>query len=218
MQPQNPFQAPKVTESDFDLKPTINKIQATMPQTKEQNEQDMLTGPLLNELGISPKMIWLKLKTSIPFVQIPDDVASYPEMLFGVIILMLILVLNLFTKANLRQFIPLMFGSLVYGSIFFKLLINLLLQGQKSIDLYNMMSAICYSITPIMIEFLVFSFVAVSKKVFLLCCIPGVVAAAYVLQKHLSAIIEIQDQKLLVAFPAAIYSAFWVLMGSGIGK
>jgi hypothetical protein len=47
-------------------------------------------------------MIWLKLKVSVPFIAIPDEVAVYPEMVFGVIILFLIFILNLFSKTNLK--------------------------------------------------------------------------------------------------------------------
>lgn len=112
----------KVTEQDFNYK-------ASEPKTKgdiAQNERDLYEGQILEELGIDFKMIGQKLKYSLPFTKTPQSVAEYPEMVYGGLCLLAIFIIGLISKVRLNKFIPLMFGTLIYGSIVFKILINLL--------------------------------------------------------------------------------------------
>ncbi|CAL6019119.1 Yip [Hexamita inflata] len=224
-QQQPKFSTPSigVTDSDFNIAPQKQKtsqgMKTNQPAQKadlSQNEQDMLNGPIMQELGINFGMVFQKLKTSLPFVQIPQEVSEYPEMVFSFIILIAVFVISIFSSANLHSFIPLMFGAMIYGSILFKTLINLLLQGQKSVDIYFMMSAICYSLSPIIICWFAMMFVTISFPVYIVVSIPVCVFAAYILQKHLDAIVGIENVKILISAPAFIYSAFWLLMGRGL--
>lgn len=204
----------KVTESDFNYKASEPKVKGDIAQ----NEKDLYEGPILEELGINFKMIGQKLKYSLPFTKTPQSVAEYPEMVYGGLCLLTIFVIGLISNVKLNRFIPIMFGTLIYGSIVFKILINLLCQGNLSVDLYFVMSAICYSLTPTLILWAVLAFVRVSYPVYLACALPCCAAAAYVLWKHVDAVIQQKDLRVLLMIPAAIFSSFWILMGRGLAK
>lgn len=72
-------------------------------------------------------MILQKLITSLPFVNIPDHVAICAEMTISVLIILFIAMLSIFSSKKIS--VPLFFTLLLGGSVFFKLLINLILQG-----------------------------------------------------------------------------------------
>ena len=203
----------QVTERDFEVRPS-----APPPADVQQHERDLYEGPLARELGADPRMVLRKLKYSLPGLEVPREVADYPEMLYALVVLAAVFLVSLLSRSQLHAFIPTMFGALIYGSVLFKLLTNLLLQGEKSIDLYAMMSAICYSLTPILAAWLVFSVVRVSYATYLLVSLPVCAAAAFVLQKHVAAVLPSRDVQLLIAFPAVLYSVFWLLMGRGLAK
>ena len=71
------------------------------PQNIAQNEIDLREAPLLQELGIDGKMIIRKLKMSFPMASAPEEVAMYPEMVFGGVVLLSLLLLALMSRAAL---------------------------------------------------------------------------------------------------------------------
>lgn len=72
-------------------------------------------------------MVVKKLKAALPGTRVPEDVAQYPEMVFGFIIIFFALVVGMLSRSGIQMFIPLMFGALVGGAVLFKTLIWLLL-------------------------------------------------------------------------------------------
>lgn len=191
---------------------------SSQPQDPAKNEEDLKNGPLLQELGIDFKMLGRKILASLPFTKVPEDVAYYPEMIFGFVVIGFAFIVGTLQGTNMASFIPLMFGLMIFGSIFFLVMLSLLLQDSHSISFYDMLSAICYSLFPILVTWVIAGFFKLTFNQLVVICIPAAVDAAYILQKFLGALVNMDNVRALVVAPALIYSAFWLLLGRGLAK
>lgn len=156
-------------------------------------------------------MIVKKTMAALPFMFVPSEVAAYPEMVFGLFVMGLA-----FLISKMRKYIPVMFGSLLAGSLYFKILVSMLVTAEINITFYDTMSAICYSLFPIMLTWLVVGYTNCTPMMFFIVTIPAAIYASYILQKFLDAIVNIKNVRMLIVFPAFIYNGFWLLFGRGL--
>ncbi|KAH0573234.1 Transmembrane domain-containing protein [Spironucleus salmonicida] len=140
--------APPVEEKPQPAKQVAQQFHfdAEASQSPQQNEIDLRNNPILQELGVDFSLIGKKLLGILPFFKLTQDVASAPEMILALPVLM---ILFCFSKA-----VPQFFGSLFYGSVIFRIFILFLTQGQKSVEFYGVFSVLVYGSVPIAISWI----------------------------------------------------------------
>ena len=148
-------------------------------------------------------MIVKKTKAALPFMSVPPDVAAYPEMVFGLFVIGMA-----FLISKMRKYIPVMFGSLLAGSLYFKILVSMLVAAEVTVTFYDTMSAICYSLFPIMVAWLIIGYSNCTPFMFFMVTIPAAIYASYILQKFLDAIVNIKGVRMMIVFPAFIYNSY----------
>jgi protein YIPF5/7 len=165
--------------------------------------------PLLEELGVNPKKIYLKTITVINPMKAVDESIMDDADLAGPITFVAMLGTCLLLRGKLQY--GHLFGLLVFGSFGLYLLLNLMSQI-KQIDFFRVLSIVGYSMLP-MVGLASMS-IAVSLRGYLGLFI-GLAAVAWCTQtstRFFVASLEMQASKWLITYPVAMYYCVFVLV------
>ncbi len=165
--------------------------------------------PLLEELGVNPKKIYLKTITVINPMKAVDESIMDDADLAGPITFVGLLGTCLLLRGKLQY--GHLFGLLVFGSFGLYLLLNLMSQ-LKQIDFFRVLSIVGYSMLP-MVGLASLS-ILVSLRGYVGLCV-GLAAVAWCTQtstRFFVASLEMQASKWLITYPVAMYYCVFVLV------
>lgn len=174
-------------------------------QESRQSDEDP---PLLEELGINPEQIKKKSISVITFRHVEGKFLEDPDMAGPLLFVIVFGSLLLLTgKAHFGSIYG--FGTL--GSLGIYLVINFMSQN-RDLDLYRTISILGYAFLPIVLLSAIGVFVPLTGTFGAFCALGAIMWSTYTASVFFETILEMKDQRWLVAYPIGLlYSCFTLL-------
>jgi len=164
--------------------------------------------PLLEELGISPEHIKMKIKCVMMFGKVDKNILDDGDM-GGPFLFLILFGASLLLRGKVQ--FGYLYGFGIFGCVMIFMLINLMSKN-GSILLYNTISVMGYCLIPIVILSYINVFLPLNSLIGSIFCVVSILFSTYSATIFFEEVLNMKEQKWLIFYPLTLFYICFVFL------